>query len=262
MSARGILPGGAGGEAGTTMLVARGVGKRIGYRDVLRDVNFELPPGRIVAVFGPNGAGKSTLVKILATLARPSAGQVLWQGQPLDRVAPSYRRDMGLVGHATYLYPHLTAEENLRLYGRLYGVGDLRHRVAEVLGLVGLERDAGEPVGTFSRGMQQRLAIGRAVLHRPKVLLLDEPFTGLDQQGQARLGDVLHGFRGEGGTCLMVSHDFAEGLALADAYLILARGRVAEAGECAGLTPAEMARRYEAAVGAPQRAEASAAPAG
>lgn len=235
------------------MLAARGVEKRIGYREVLRDVSLELPPGRIVAVFGPNGAGKSTLVRILATLARPTAGQVLWLGQPLARVAPSYRRDLGLVGHATYLYPHLTAEENLRFYGRLYGVGDPGRRVAEVLALVGLERDAREPVGAFSRGMQQRLAIGRAILHRPKVLLLDEPFTGLDQQGQARLEEVLRGFRTGGGACLLVSHDFAEGLAVADGYLVLARGRVAAAGECAGLAPAEMARRYEAAVGEPLR---------
>lgn len=242
------------------MLTARGVGKQVGYRDVLGDVSFDLPPGRTVAVFGPNGAGKSTLVRILATLARPTTGEVLWQGQPLHRVAASYRREMGLVGHATYLYPHLTAEENLRLYGRLYGVDGLGHRVAEVLALVGLERDAREPVRTFSRGMQQRLAIGRAILHRPKVLLLDEPFTGLDQQGQARLSDVLRGFRAEGGACLMVSHDFVEGLALADGYLILVRGRVAEAGECTGLAPAEMARRYEAAVGPLPRAGAAGAP--
>lgn len=237
------------------MLEARGVVKRVGWRDVLRGVDLTLLPGTVTALFGPNGAGKSTLVRILATLLRPSGGEVLWRGRPLGRVAGDYRASLGVVGHATYLYGHLTAGENLRFYGRLFGVPDLGRRIDEVLALVGLEREAREPVNGFSRGMQQRLAIARALLHRPSLLLLDEPFTGLDQQGQRVLARAIGEFRDGGGACLLVSHDFAEAAGLADRFAVLARGRVAAGGDCRGWPAAALADAYLRALAAPAGGE-------
>lgn len=237
------------------MLEARGVEKRIGWREVLRGVDLTLSPGTVTALFGPNGAGKSTLVRILAALLRPGGGAVLWRGRPLARVAADYRAQLGVVGHATYLYGHLTAEENLRFYGRLYGVPDLGRRAGEVLALVGLEREAREPVASFSRGMQQRLAIARALLHRPSLLLLDEPFTGLDQEGQRLLARVVGEFRDGGGAALLVSHDFAEAAGVADRYAVLDGGRVAAAGDCRGWTAARLGEAYRRAVAAPAGGE-------
>lgn len=227
------------------MLAARGVGKRLGYRRVLRNIDLTLAPGGITAVFGPNGAGKSTLLQVLATLTSPSEGSVTWKGVTLDKSAREYRRELGVVAHATYLYRHLSAAENLRFYGRLYGVTGLEERITEVLDQVDLAGAAREPVMSFSRGMKQRLAIARAVLHRPRVLLLDEPFTGLDRQGQALFKGLLDDFRAGGGACLMISHDFSEAVGLADEYVILSRGSVAATGEGTDLSSAEMARIYE-----------------
>ncbi len=231
------------------MLEAREVRKRVGQREILRGVSLRLLPGSVCALFGPNGAGKSTLLKVMSLLLRPTSGAVLWEGRPVAGRESEVRRRLGVVGHATFLYDSLSAEENLRFYGRLYGVADLARRVGEALELVGLEFFRREPAGTFSRGMQQRLAVARALLHRPAVLLLDEPFTGLDREGQARLAEILERFRVEGGACLLVSHDFDETLAVADRYAVLSRGQVVREGSCRGVVPAEVVRLYQEAVG-------------
>ncbi len=238
------------------MLAARGVTKRHGLREVLRGVDLDLVPGRVLALHGPNGAGKSTLLRILALLQRPSSGQLLWQDRPLRGREAEVRRCLGVVAHQTFLYDYLTAAENLRFYAGLYGVTDAGRRVDELLAAVGLEPYARDPVGTFSRGMQQRLAIARALVQRPRVLLLDEPFTGLDRDGQALLVELLGRFRAEGGTCLLVSHDFEASAQVADAFAVLHRGSVACHVPVRGRGAAELAALYEEAVGAPAAAAA------
>jgi heme exporter protein A len=185
-----------------------------------------VPDGEFVTLVGPNGAGKTTLLRILATLSRPTSGAVKIGGHELPKGAEKARRSIGLVSHQTLLYGDLSAEENLRFYGRMYDVADLDARITQVLEMVGLAHRRRDPVRTFSRGMQQRLAIARAVLHRPSLMLLDEPYTGLDQDAAARLEAVMSSVGTEGRTVVMTTHDLERGLAVADRVVILAKGRV------------------------------------
>jgi heme exporter protein A len=194
---------------------------------VLRGVDLNVEQGSLVTVFGPNGAGKTTLLKILAGLLRPSKGTVVIAGVDADRAPTSLRRIIGMISHQPYLYPQLTGRENLEFYGRLYGLADPRGYARRMLEQMGLTAAADVEAGTYSRGMQQRLAAARALLHDPRVLLLDEPFTGLDQQGREQLSMLLRGLRDGERTIVMTTHDIDEGLGLADRVAILARGRVA-----------------------------------
>ena len=154
--------------------------KRFGLKTVLRGVDFQAHPGEFVVLLGPNGAGKTTFLRILASLSRPSLGEVSVAGFSLPGQSAAVRRRLGVVSHMPLLYDDLTAEENLQFYGRMYNISSIQARIAEVLELVGLSSRRKDMVRTFSRGMQQRLAIGRAVLHNPDVMLFDEPYTGLD----------------------------------------------------------------------------------
>jgi len=189
-------------------------------------VNLSVPDGQFVTLVGPNGAGKTTMLRILATLSRPTSGTVKIGGHELPKGAGQARRSIGLVSHQTLLYGDLSAQENLRFYGRMYDVADLDARITQVLEMVGLAHRRRDPVRTFSRGMQQRLAIARAVLHRPSLMLLDEPYTGLDQDAAARLEAVMSSVGTEGRTVVMTTHDLERGLAVADRVVILAKGRV------------------------------------
>jgi heme exporter protein A len=208
------------------MIQVKGLVKSFGPTTALRGVNLSVPDGQFVTLVGPNGAGKTTLLRILATLSRPTMGNVEVAGRELPTGAVDARRSIGLVSHQTLLYGDLSAEENLRFYGRMYDVADLDARIAEVLEMVGLVHRRRDPVRTFSRGMQQRLAIARAVLHRPSLMLLDEPYTGLDQDAAARLEAVMSSVGTEGRTVVMTTHDLERGLAVADRVAILAKGRV------------------------------------
>jgi heme exporter protein A len=200
--------------------------KRFGLKTVLRGLDFHVEQGEFVALLGPNGAGKTTFLRILASLSRPSMGGVSIAGYRLPDQASAVRRRLGVVSHLPLLYGDLTAEENLRFYGRMYGVRDLNQRVKEVLELVGLTPRRRDLVRTFSRGMQQRLAIGRAVLHDPDVMLFDEPHTGLDQDASAMLDKVLREVAARGRTVVMTSHDLARAADLASRFDILSRGVV------------------------------------
>ena len=200
--------------------------KRFGLKTVLRGLDFHVEQGEFVALLGPNGAGKTTFLRILASLSRPSMGGVSIAGYRLPDQASAVRRRLGVVSHLPLLYGDLTAEENLRFYGRMYGVKDLNQRVKEVLELVGLTARRRDLVRTFSRGMQQRLAIGRAVLHDPDVMLFDEPHTGLDQDASAMLDKVLREVAARGRTVVMTSHDLARAADLASRFDILSRGVV------------------------------------
>jgi len=209
-----------------THIEVKSLVKSFGATTALRGVNLSVPDGEFVTLVGPNGAGKTTLLRILATLSRPTSGAVKIGGHELPKGAEKARRSIGLVSHQTLLYGDLSAEENLRFYGRMYDVADLDARIVQVLEMVGLAHRRRDPVRTFSRGMQQRLAIARAVLHRPSLMLLDEPYTGLDQDAAARLEAVMSSVGTEGRTVVMTTHDLERGLAVADRVVILTKGRV------------------------------------
>ena len=200
--------------------------KRFGQKTILRRLDFNVEQGEFVALLGPNGAGKTTFLRILASLSRPTLGEVRIAGHVLPAQATAVRSRLGVVSHLPLLYGDLTAEENLRFFGLLYSIPDLRERISEVLGLIGLLPRRSDLVRTFSRGMQQRLAIGRAVLHDPEVLLLDEPHTGLDQDACDMLDSVLQQVAARGRTVVMTSHDLARAASLARRFDVLARGRI------------------------------------
>ena len=201
--------------------------KRFGLKAVLRGLDFEVQTGEFVALLGPNGAGKTTFLRILATLSRPSLGEVSVAGFRLPHQAAQVRARLGVVSHMPLLYEDLTAEENLRFYARMYGIMQSELRITEVLEMVGLEKRRRDLIRTFSRGMQQRLAIGRAVLHDPEVMLFDEPYTGLDQDASSMLDEVLRSVAAQGRTVVMTSHDLARAEELATRFDILSHGVIA-----------------------------------
>ncbi len=221
----------------------QGLERRFGAVAVLRRLDLEVARGECVAIFGPNGAGKSTLLRTLAGLVRADAGNVEVLGRRLPADA-ALRRRIGYLGHDAFLYRDLDARENLSFYARLFGVtGDAR--VAQLLGEVGLERVASRRVATYSRGMQQRLGLARALLHEPEVLLLDEPLTGLDPDGASVLAGTLARLRAGGVTVLMATHDAARALESATRTLVVDRGRVAwDSGASTLPDAATLAARY------------------
>ena len=208
------------------MITVHKLFKRFGMKTVLRSLDFEVQPGEFVALLGPNGAGKTTFLRILASLSRPSLGTVSVAGYRLPDQAAAVRARLGVVSHLPLLYGDLTAEENLRFFGRMYGVADIEGRITEVLELIGLAERRRDLVRTFSRGMQQRLAIGRAVFHDPDVMLFDEPHTGLDQDASAMLDEVLRSVAAKGRTIVMTSHDLMRAEDLATRFDILSRGSI------------------------------------
>jgi heme exporter protein A len=237
-------------SAGSPALEVAGVTKRFGHVRALKGIDFALDAGDSLAVFGPNGAGKTTLLRVLAGLLRPDAGAVRFGGEALVRSNSAHRRRVGLISHHSLLYDGLTAAENLSFYARLYGLDGPRAAAARALAGVGLEERASDPVGTFSRGMVQRLAIARALLHDPEVMLLDEPFSGLDQRAAATLRELLGRLRAERRTMVLVTHNIDEGLELATHVAIQVAGRFASLGERDGDLAAYRARYAEATAGA------------
>ncbi len=209
----------------------RGVSRYFGERTALRSLSVTVPAGTTLAVLGHNGAGKSTLLRILATLLRPHAGDVELLGEPLPRRAFAVRAEIGFLAHEPLLYGELTARENLRYHARLRGVSE--DRVEEVLEAVAMERRADDPVRLLSRGMVQRVAICRAVLHRPRVLLLDEPRANLDPAA-GELVEPLIG-RASGCTRVLTSHDPQAALKEADIVLALKNGASTYVGDPAKL---------------------------
>jgi heme exporter protein A len=211
----------------SNMIIVRKLVKRFGMKTVLRGLDFDVQPGEFVAVLGPNGAGKTTFLRILSSLSRPSLGAVIVAGYRLPDQAAAVRARLGVVSHLPLLYGDLTAEENLRFFGRMYGVSNIESRITEVLQMVGLASRRRDLVRTFSRGMQQRLAIGRAVFHDPDVMLFDEPYTGLDQDASMMLDGVLRSVAAQGRTVVMTSHDLLRAEELATRFDILLRGVIA-----------------------------------
>lgn len=218
--------------------------KTFGLKPVLRGLDFRVEHGEFVALVGPNGAGKTTFLRILATLSRPSMGEVCVAGHPLPARATVVRRCLGVVTHQPLLYGDLTAEENLRFYGRMYGVRNLKQRIEDVLGMVGLIALRRDLVRKLSRGRQQSLSIGRAILHDPEILLFDEPHTGLDQEAAVMLDGVLLEVAARGRTVVMTSHDLTRATDLADRVDILHKGKIAASVRRGEVDLAELSALY------------------
>jgi heme exporter protein A len=208
------------------LIIARSLSKQFGPLWALRSIDLDIRPGEFTTIVGPNGAGKTTLLRILATLSRPTSGQVSIAGHLLPRGADDARRHIGLLSHLPLLYGDLTAEENLRFFGQMYDVPNLKARIDDLLEQVDLSERRHDRARTFSRGMQQRLAIARALMHNPSILLLDEPFTGLDPHASDRLEELLRGLNDGQRTVVMTIHDLDRGWAMCQRALVLARGKI------------------------------------
>jgi heme exporter protein A len=208
-----------------------GVTKRFGMTKVLKGIDLDIQQGEFLSLFGPNGAGKSTLLRILSTLMHPTSGTAHLLGFDVLQEGEEVRKYIGVLTHQPLLFPTLTASENLKFYGQMFAVANLHNRIESLLTEVGLIDVRNRRVENFSRGMQQRLAIARALLHQPRLLLLDEPYTGLDQDGMAFFTRTLRTFRDAGGTILMTSHDFGRSLELCTKAAILKRGTLVYYGD-------------------------------
>ncbi len=208
------------------LIEIRGLVKEFGYKKVLKGINLNLNRGDFLTLFGPNGAGKTTLLKTVATIINPSRGEVVVNGHKLTENAIEVRRRVGFVSHNPLLYEDLTPEENLRFYAMMYRVQNAQEKINSLLKKVGLFHRKYDVVRTFSRGMLQRLAIARTLLHDPEILLLDEPYTGLDPGASFMLDDILSNLKKEGHTFLMTSHDLERGYTLATRVAVLVDGSI------------------------------------
>jgi heme exporter protein A len=218
--------------------------KNYGLNSVLRGLNLHVKPGEFVTLVGSNGAGKSTLLRIVATLLKPSSGEVKIGGWPLPKYGGRVRRHIGMVSHNALLYGDLTAAENLAFFAKLYQLDNQQERVLNALREVGLAARERDAVRTFSRGMLQRLTIARATLHEPDVLLLDEPYTGLDQDASRLLDNLLRRESDNGRTILLITHDLVHGLNICNRIAILNRGKIVREIDSKLTTPSEFLELY------------------
>jgi len=222
----------------------QGLTKSFGNQLALKGVDLEVMQGESVVIFGPNGAGKTTLIKVLATIMNPSSGKVLIDGLNLKNDAENIRRRIGVVTHQTFLYSSLTGYENMKFYSRMYDVPETEARISEVAAMVEMTSRLHDRVGTLSRGMQQRLSIARSLLHKPAVMLLDEPETGLDQQAVSILREALQTEDEGKRTIILTTHNLERGLELGDRLLILDQGRVVYHGSAQDLDLAGLKEAY------------------
>lgn len=213
--------------ANSQAIVVTGLRKGFGDWPVLWDLDLTVEWGQFLVIFGANGVGKTTLLKILSTQARPDAGQVSVGGFERSQDPRSIRRIIGAVPHRSLIYEDMTCQENLRFFARLYQVPQPERRIGDVLNIMGLEGRRNSKAGTLSNGMQKRLSIARAILHEPKILLMDEPEAGLDQEALDMLGSLLEGWSAEGRSVVMTTHNVEQGLAWGDRVAILSGGKMA-----------------------------------
>ncbi len=214
------------GSSPEPAVLATDLHKSYGTVEALRGLDLRVEPGDFLTIFGPNGAGKTTLMKVLSTLTRPTEGSAFVGGKDVVKEAAAVRERVGVISHNTYLYAQLTALENLEFYGRMYRVPDSHRRALTLLSKMDLTKRMNDRVATYSRGMQQRLSVARALLHDPELLLLDEPYTGLDQHASRVLAEVLEGLRDGHRTVIMTTHNLQEGLSGCDRAAIMVDGRI------------------------------------
>ncbi len=226
------------------MIEIRNLTKSFGPRTALAGVDLSIDQGEFITLVGPNGAGKTTLLRILATLTRPTSGTVRIAGHDPSHEGEHARRRIGFLSHRTILYDDLTAEQNLRFYARMYDLNGADARIDDLLERVGLTLRRRDLVRTFSRGMKQRLALARAVLHRPAVLLLDEPYTGLDPGAAEVLTDLLIQLAGGGCSILMTTHNLDRGLTLGQRVILLNRGKIVLDEARAALDASDFSKTY------------------
>lgn len=233
------------------IIETRALGRRFAGVRAVDSVDVQVTAGEAVALFGPNGAGKTTLLRMLATLLRPTRGELLLFGGPVSDGGGAARRRIGFLSHQSFLYPDLTPIENLEFYARMFRVAAPATRVRELLEQVGLLGWAHRPVRTLSRGLEQRCALARALLHEPDLLLMDEPFTGLDVDAGNMLRDMLRQAHARGTTLIMTTHDMGQGFALCRRAVILVRGRLVWSGAIDERQRDSFERTYLAAAHAP-----------
>lgn len=226
----------------------RKLSKAFGTRKAVDNVSIAVPQGAFLSIFGPNGAGKTTLLRVLSTLARATSGEARVMGVDIKEEPDRARDHIGFISHNSMLYPDLTAEENLMIYARLYGVEAPHARVLELLDAVELKHRRLDVVRTFSRGMTQRLSIARALIHDPGVVFLDEPYSGLDPHAVEIFDELIASAR-DGRTFVMVSHDLQKGFGMCTHALVLARGRVVAFDEKGNFDFDEFRELYHATVG-------------
>ncbi len=221
-----------------------GVRKRFGHRWALEGIDLRVFRGQLLTLFGPNGAGKTTLIRILAQLVRPTAGEIRVEGRLVEDYGADLRRKVGVISHLTMLYPSLTGRENLAFFARLFDVPDPQARIEAVLDRVALTSRADAPVQTYSRGMAQRLAIARAILHDPPILLLDEPYTGLDTQASDRFTRLLRELADGTRTLVLTTHNLEQGLELSHRVAVQVAGRIVYEAPVADLDLGTFRERY------------------
>jgi len=210
----------------TLAVESQDIQKKFGHFTALGGVTIQIPRGEFVTLFGRNGAGKTTFLKIAATLMRPTEGTLRIDGIDIRKEPEKARRHIGFLSHNTFIYRDLSAKENLRFFCRLYGADASDDRLMGLLERVGLRRRANDTVRSFSRGLQQRLGIARVLLHDPTLILLDEPYTGLDGQAVAMLNDVLDEIHSAGRTVILTTHDLEQGLRAATRAVVIDRGKI------------------------------------
>ena len=210
------------------MIEIKKLTKQADNKLILRGVDLSIKKGETVAILGPNGAGKSTLLKVLASLIKPTSGQVIVNGLELRKNQILIKKILGYLPHSSLLYDHYSPLENLVFFGNIYGVKDVEQKARTLVKDVGLSFFLNEPVKNFSRGMIQRIAIARAIIHDPEILLLDEPHTGLDQGAIAILNNVILSMKEKGTTTLMVTHDFKQAAEICDRIIIVKNGKIVD----------------------------------
>lgn len=209
------------------MIVTEKLVKVFGHVKALNGIDLTVQRGEFLTIFGPNGAGKTTLIKILASLTRPTSGKVMISGMELkSENRKAIRKIIGVIAHSTFLYDDLTAYENLKFYASMYDLKEDRTYLTSLLKNFGLWDRMDDPVRTYSRGMQQRLSIARALVHRPELIFMDEPYTGLDHQAIGVLQNTLSNIHSEGRTIIMVTHNLPRGLELSERVAIISSGRI------------------------------------
>ena len=228
----------------TSRLEAKGLVRRFSRLRAVDGITFDLQAGELLTIFGPNGAGKTTLLNIIAGVMCPDEGQVLLDGNVVVGSERQWRKEFGLVTHQTMLYDRLTAVENLSFYSKLFSLEDSERRIRDALEGLKIKEVADQPVGSLSRGFQQRIALARALLHDPKILLLDEPYIGLDLYASRLLRDLISQLKDGERTVVLVTHNFGQGLELADRIAIQVSGQFIFTGSSDGVELTEFEEFY------------------